>query len=145
MSAPETPSSKITAHYFEALLADQVPMAETFRITAEALGWGRAELRLHFHEIFLRPGGIMSGPAIMTLADTALFAAILTQIGEQPLTLTSDLSVRFLRPAPPGDLFGDARVLKLGRRLAVGEVFIRHAERKDVAAHATGTYVVPSS
>jgi uncharacterized protein (TIGR00369 family) len=103
-----------------------------------------ARLRLAYDERHLRPGGTVSGPAIMTLADLALYVAILAEIGPVPLSVTTSLNFNFLRKPAQKDLVADCRILKLGKRLAVGEVLVRSDGEAEVACHATGTYSIPA-
>ena len=110
----------------------------------EEVGPLSARVRLDHHERLVRPGGTLSGPAMMTLADYALYVAILANIGPVALTVTTSLSFNFLRKPPAGrGLVADCRLLKLGRRLAVGEVGVRSQGRDDLVCHATGTYAIP--
>jgi uncharacterized protein (TIGR00369 family) len=109
----------------------------------EETGPLRARVRMDYHERHIRPGGTISGPAMMALADLALYAAILAQIGPVALTVTTSLSFNFLRKPEPRALIGECRLLKLGRRLAVGEVSIVSEGRSEVVCHATGTYSIP--
>jgi acyl-coenzyme A thioesterase PaaI-like protein len=92
----------------------------------------------------LRPGGTMSGPAMMFLADIAVYIALLGEIGWKPLAVTNQLNIHFLRKPPPGDLVADCRLLKVGKRLAMGDVSIRGADAQDIVAHATVSYSVPA-
>jgi uncharacterized protein (TIGR00369 family) len=109
----------------------------------EAVGPLTATLRLPYHERHLRPGGTISGPAMMALADLALYAAILANIGPVALAVTTNLSFNFMRKPAQRDLIGEARLMKLGRQLAVGEVSIRSEGETDLVCHATGTYAIP--
>ncbi|MFC5556975.1 PaaI family thioesterase [Methylobacterium iners] len=109
----------------------------------EAVGLLTARMRMDHHDRFLRPGGTVSGPAMMTLADLALYAAILANLGPVALAVTTNLSFNFLRRPGPNGLVGEARLLKLGRRLAVGEVLITALGSSDLVCHATGTYAIP--
>jgi uncharacterized protein (TIGR00369 family) len=102
-----------------------------------------AVMRLRPHVRNLRPGGTVSGPALFALADVALYAAILAQIGPVALAVTTSMTMNFLTKPEPGELLGEARLLKLGKRLAVGEVHIRAPGVDAPAAHATGTYSIP--
>ena len=77
---------------------------------------------MDYHERHLRPGGTVSGPAMMALADLALYVAMLAQIGPVALAVTTNLAFNFLRKPEPRGLVAECRLLKLGRRLAVGEV-----------------------
>jgi uncharacterized protein (TIGR00369 family) len=103
-----------------------------------------AVLRMRFHLRNIRPGGTLSGPSMFTLADLALYAAVLGAIGPVALAVTTSLNINFLRKPEPVDLVGTARLLKLGKRLAVGEVSMTQAGSDDLVAHATGTYSIPA-
>jgi uncharacterized protein (TIGR00369 family) len=109
----------------------------------EAVGPLSARMRLDYHERHLRPGGTVSGPSMMALADYALYAAILANIGPVALAVTTSLNVNFLRRPGPAALVAECRLMKLGRRLAVGEVAIRSTGAEALVAHATGTYSIP--
>lgn len=109
----------------------------------EAVGRMSASLRMTYHERHLRPGGTLSGPSMMALADLGLYAAILANIGPVGLAVTTGLTFNFLRKPAQRDLLGECRLLKLGRRLAVGEVLIRSEGAEDLVCHATGTYAIP--
>lgn len=109
----------------------------------EAVGPLSARMRLDPHESLLRPGGTISGPAMMALADYALYAAILAQIGPVALAVTTSLSFNFLRMPGRAGLVAQCRLMKLGRRLAVGEVSITAVGTEDLVCHATGTYSIP--
>ena len=109
----------------------------------EAVGPLTARMRLDHHERFLRPGGTISGPAMMALADFALYAAILANVGPVALAVTTSLSFNFLRKPGTDGLVAECRLIKLGRRLAVGEVRITTFGSDDLVCHATGTYSIP--
>ncbi|HWT29582.1 MAG TPA: PaaI family thioesterase [Propylenella sp.] len=104
---------------------------------------GAALSQLKPDERHLRPGGTISGPALFTLADVAACAVLLAHIGPEPLIVTTNLTLNFLRRPPLAPLLGDCRILKPGKRLAVVEVGIRPEAGGDLLAHATGTYSVP--
>ncbi len=99
------------------------------------------ELETQAHN--LRPGGTVSGPTLMTIADTGLYAAILAQLGPVALAVTTNLNINFLHKPQPGLLRAETRLLKLGKRLAVGEVSIFCNEGKEPVAHVMGTYSLP--
>ena len=109
----------------------------------EAVGPLSARMRLDYHERHLRPGGTVSGPSMMALADYALYAAILANIGPVALAVTTSLNINFLRRPGPAALVAECRLMKLGRRLAVGDVAIRSAGAEALVAHVTGTYSIP--
>jgi uncharacterized protein (TIGR00369 family) len=110
----------------------------------EAVGPLTARMRLDHHERFLRPGGTISGPTMMALADYALYAAILANLGPVALAVTTSLSFNFLRKPGTDGLIAECTLMKLGRRLAVGEVRITTKGSDDLVCHATGTYSIPA-
>ena len=111
--------------------------------SVEAVSEAGVLMRLTFHENQIRPGGPLSGPTMMTLADLAMYACVLSRIGPVALAVTTALSINFLRKPEPADLLGDCRLLKLGRSLAVGEVTIRSDGAEAPCAHAVLTYSIP--
>ncbi len=110
----------------------------------EAIGPMSARVRLKHHPDHLRPGGTISGPSLFALADLALYVAVLAQLGRVPLAVTTNLNINFLRKPAPGDVVGEARLMKLGKRLAVGEVALHSLGQAAMVAHATGTYSIPA-
>lgn len=111
-----------------------------------ALGEQSATLRHDISDEHLRPGGTVSGPVMMELADVAMYVAVLGAIGLQPLAVTTSLSFNFLRkPAADRALLAECRLIKLGRTLAVGEVSVYSEGLTDPVAHAVGTYAIPPS
>jgi uncharacterized protein (TIGR00369 family) len=110
----------------------------------EEVGPMSATVRLNYHPDNLRPGGTISGPAMFALSDLALYVAILHEIGRVKLAVTTSVSINFLRRPEPRDLIGRARLMKLGKRLAVGEVALYSPGEAEMVAHATGTYSIPA-
>ena len=104
---------------------------------------GGAVLRLEPSDRHLRPGGTVSGPTLFALADLAAYAAILAHIGPVALAVTTNLNINFMRKPAMKPLDGECRLLKLGKRLAVAEVTIRHPGEPEILAHATTTYSIP--
>jgi uncharacterized protein (TIGR00369 family) len=102
-----------------------------------------ARMRMAYHESQLRPGGTISGPSMMTLADLALYVAILGSIGPVGLAVTTNFSINFLRKPAARPMIADCRLMKLGKRLAVGEVDLRSEGSDEIVAHVTGTYSIP--
>jgi uncharacterized protein (TIGR00369 family) len=100
-------------------------------------------VRRKFSERSLRPGGTISGPTMMGLTDFAMYVAILASIGPVPLAVTTNLNINFLRKPAQRDLIADTRLIKLGKRLAVGEVQIYSEGEDEMVAHATATYSIP--
>jgi uncharacterized protein (TIGR00369 family) len=104
---------------------------------------GGARVRQAWREVFVRPGGTISGSTMMALADLAMYVAVLASIGPVPLAVTTSLNINFLRKPDRGDLVAEAKLMKLGKRLAVGEVGLWSAGSDDLVAHATSTYSIP--
>jgi uncharacterized protein (TIGR00369 family) len=102
-----------------------------------------ARVRMDYHERHLRPGGTLSGPSMMALADFGLYAVILAHIGPVVLAVTTSLNFNFLRKPGPTALIADCRLMKLGKRLVVGEASIYSEGDQDLVCHATGTYSIP--
>ena len=104
---------------------------------------GRIRMTGFYRDGLLRPGGVISGPTLMSLADSAAYALVLAHIGDQLMAVTSQLNMSFLRGAVPGDMYADAELLRLGRRLAVCDVRIWTESRDRLAAQANVTYALP--
>lgn len=132
----------LTVEQFEVMMA-KVPLATHLGIRTLELGEGFAALHMPFAPNMARPGNTVSGPALMTLADVALWAAVLTHIGPVEMAVTTNLSINFLRMAGPVDIIGEGRTIKAGRRLAVGTVDLLSAKDRGLVAHCTGTYALP--
>jgi acyl-coenzyme A thioesterase PaaI-like protein len=114
------------------------------RFLVEAVGNAAATLSYTVGVDDLRPGGTVSGPVLMAVADVALYVAILGEIGIVPLAVTTSLTINFLRkPAPDKRIVGVAKLLKVGKALAVGEVALYSEGSADTVAHAVGTYSIP--
>ena len=112
-------------------------------ISIEAVWQGGCRLRQRFREQSLRPGGTILGATIMALGDYAVYVAVLASIGWVPLAVTTNLTVNFLRKPGQRDLLAECRLLKLGKRLAVGEVTISSDGDAEPVAHVTSTYSIP--
>ena len=104
---------------------------------------GGCRVRRAFSAQTLRPGGTISGPTMMGLTDFAVYVAILASVGPVPLAVTTNLNINFLRRPAQRDLIAEARLIKLGKRLAVGEVAIYSEGDDEMVAHATSTYSIP--
>jgi uncharacterized protein (TIGR00369 family) len=92
----------------------------------------------------LRPGGTVSGPVLMEVADAAMYVAILSEIGLVALAVTTSLNINFLRkPSADADVIAECRLIKLGKRLVVGEVTLFSDGDEDPVAHVTATYSIP--
>ena len=136
---------RITPEDAKALIADELPWALDMGMTVEEIGEGTCRVRLPYKERFVRPGGTVAGPLLMGLADVAMYVAVLSRIGRVELAVTTNLTCNFLRRPKPRDVIGEARLLKLGKRLAVGEVslFTEGEEGDGPVAHVTATYSIP--
>lgn len=135
--------TRMSAAELDEFLHREFPQIDEHRFRIEEVGARFARVRLPFAERYLRPGGTVSGPTLMTLADTAMYVAVLAAIGPVPLAVTTNLSINFLRRPRPADLVAEARLLKLGKRLAVGDVALYSDGEPDMVAHATLTYSLP--
>jgi len=111
----------------------------------EALGPMTARVRMKIGEGELRPGGTVSGPSMFALADCAFYIVTMAMIGRESLTVTTNCNINFMRKPGPVDLIGEARIMKLGRSLSVGEVTIFSDGMEEPVAHATLTYSIPPS
>jgi len=110
----------------------------------EAAGNRGASVRHEIGDNELRPGGTVSGPVMMAVADVAIYVAILGEIGIVPLAVTTSLNINFLRkPAADRDLIGVCRLIKLGKTLVVGDVYLYSEGDEQPVAHAVGTYAIP--
>jgi len=110
----------------------------------EATGNRGATVRHHIGVNELRPGGTVSGPVMMAVADVALYAAILGEIGIVPLAVTTSLNINFLRkPSADRDIVGVCKLIKVGRSLVTGDVYLYSEGDDRPVAHAVGTYSIP--
>lgn len=112
--------------------------------TIDAVGNKGATIRQEIGVGQLRPGGTVSGPVMMTVADVALYVAILGEIGIVPLAVTTSLSINFLRkPSAERAILGVCKLIKVGKTLVIGEVNIYSEGLPDPVAHVVGTYAIP--
>jgi uncharacterized protein (TIGR00369 family) len=109
----------------------------------EAVGHGSCRMRMDYAERNVRPGGTLSGPSMFTLADLAFYVAVLGAIGPVALAVTTNLNINFLRKPARRAMIAECRMLKIGRRLAVGEATLRSEGETEPVAHVTGTYSIP--
>ncbi len=129
----------------ERLLAVEFPQVfnEQSAVSIDEVSERGCRVRQAYREDSIRPGGTISGPTMMALADFAMYVAVLAAIGPVPLAVTINLNINFLRKPKQTDLIAEARLLKLGKRLAVGEVVIRCDGEDEPVAHVTSTYSIP--
>ncbi|WP_148252482.1 PaaI family thioesterase [Aidingimonas lacisalsi] len=114
--------------------------------TIEGVDDMRATMSLAIEDEHLRPGACVSGPTLVGLADVCLYVAILAQIGPEPMAVTTDLTCHFLhRARGDRDLIANARVVKLGQHLVVGDVELFSAGEEAPVALVTATYTLPDA
>lgn len=118
-------------------------MRQAGAMTLVSVGAGSATMRLPYHPANLRPGGTISGPAMFALADVGLYAVILAHIGPVGLAVTTNLNINFLNKPKPQALLAECTLLKLGKRLAIGDARVFGEDDNILVAHATGTYSIP--
>lgn len=126
----------------QAIVHAGVPLADAWGIEVLAAADGTALVRLPFRANLLRPGNTVSGPALMGLADVAMWAALLGVTAGRDESVTSTMTVNFLRALPPGPVLAAARILKRGKRMVFGEVLLRAEASDEVAVHVTTSWVV---
>jgi uncharacterized protein (TIGR00369 family) len=139
--------AKMSVVELDAFLHREFPQAfAAGNIAIERADGESCLIRERFHERMLRPGGTISGPTLMALADVAMYVVLLSAIGPVGLAVTTNLTINFLRKGAPGqDVVAEARLLKLGKRLAVGEVSLMSAGSPEPIAHVTATYSIPKA
>ena len=135
--------SKVSIEDVLQLVDEQLPFATEHGFTLESLGEGTATVRAPYLSKFLRPGDTIAGPVMMGLADYGIYAALLSKIGIVPLAVTTNLNINFLSRPGPYDMIAEARMIKTGKRLAVGEVEIFSEGSDTLVAHVTATYSIP--
>ena len=144
MSGERKPGVLSAAQVGELLAREFSQMAGTDSPNVIEDAWhGGCRVRRRFREASLRPGGTISGPTMMGVTDFAMYVAILASIGPVPLAVTTNLNINFLRKPAARDLIAEVKLIKLGKRLAVGEVEMFSEGEEEMVAHATATYSIP--
>ena len=135
----------MTIDALEAFLETDFPQVHTDGRVFAIAGLAPGEIDMTFDpgERHLRPGGTVSGPAMFTLADVACYVVILAHIGPVGLAVTTNLTINFLRKPSPQRITCRARLLKLGKRLAVVEATLFQEDFDEPVAHAVSTYSIP--
>lgn len=129
----------------QAFLAAEFPQCLE-KCHIEAVDTGYARVGYHVDNADLRPGGTVSGPSMFAIADFAMYVAILAELGLVALAVTSNLNINFLRkPVAHANLWAECRLIKTGRQLVVGEVWVYSVGQAEAVAHVTGNYVLPNS
>lgn len=145
MTSSDSTDAKIYAEEFLEIARDGVPLVGQLGMSVEAFEAGRVKIRLPYSDLIRRPGGTICGPALMGLADVTLYGVVMSLIGRAELAVTTDLAFHFLAKPKPAALIADGRILKLGRRLAVGEVMIYSEGEAQPICQASGSYAIPPS
>lgn len=140
------PTNLLTAEQVSELVDAHFPQVHAGgkQLYIESVGPRTACVRLAADDAHMRPGGTVSGPTMFKLADFSVWVAILAALGEHGLqAVTTSLTINFLSRPAPGDMRAEVRLIKMGRRLAVGEAELYSDGREDMVAHATATYAIP--
>lgn len=133
---------KLAVEDIEELLAEEFPQVGDHYTVLEVDEQG-ARVSLEAGDDQLRPGGTVSGPTIFELADLAFYVATLAQIGPEALAVTTNASINYMRKPSPGRLVAEARILKCGRSLCVGDVLVYSEGVEGPVAQASMTYSIP--
>lgn len=144
--SPEPPAVLLTADQVSDLIDAHFPQVHAGgkHLHIQSVSHHVARVRMQADDSQIRPGGTISGPAMFKLADFSLWVVLLGALGEAALqAVTTNLTINFLSRPRPGDMIADARIIKLGRRLAVGEIELYSVGSDDMVAHATATYAIP--
>jgi acyl-coenzyme A thioesterase PaaI-like protein len=136
---------KMTVDELRIYLAKEFPQAYAPGKPNKIVSVGPGTAVVHFTagERHLRPGGTVSGPTLMGIADGAIYVAILAAIGPVALAVTTSFTCNFLSKPAPGDIACEVKILKLGKRLVVAEASIRGVNEQEPCAHVVATYSIP--
>lgn len=135
-------TSKVTPEEVNAFYASSFPGGSQEQGVTE-LRKGYARMRRSVGDENLRPGGYISGPTQMAMVDSAAYSAIFTELGITPMAVTSNLNINFLRPCIGDAVVAEARIIKMGRSIAVIEVEVRAEGSDKLSAHAVVNYALP--
>ena len=135
---------KMTAQQVEDLI--QLGFASRTKwLQVEEVRPSHVRVRLLYRETMLRPGRVLSGPALFTAGDLAMYALVLSHIGPELMAVTANFNMNFINKGKPGDIISEGRMLKLGRKLAVMEVLLYSAaEPETLVAQVSGSYALPT-
>ena len=133
--------SKISKQQFNQIIEHDLPWAADAGMQLQSIEAGKVVMNLPYNARSVRPGGSISGPHMMMLADATMYAVVLSMAGKVKLAVTTNFNINFLRKPSETDLTAEGKIIKLGKRLAVLEVSI--FSKDDIVAHATGTYSIP--
>jgi uncharacterized protein (TIGR00369 family) len=135
--------SQISIEEFTRLTEAELPLASELGMRIEKLEAGRVTARLPYEARHLRPGGTIAGPMMMALADYAMYAVVLSLDARAVGAVTVNLNINFLSRPEQRDLLAEGRMVKLGKRLAFGEVLLHSEGRPEPVAHVTASYSIP--
>ena len=136
--------SRISIAEFNAITASALPLAHALGLRVEKMTAGHATARMPYDKQHLRPGGTIAGPSMMGLADYAMYAVVLSMVGRaRAEAVTVNLNINFLSRPEPRDILAEGRIVKLGKRLAFGEVTLYSEGKPDPVAHVTASYSIP--
>jgi uncharacterized protein (TIGR00369 family) len=138
-------SAALDVARIEALIDDRFPQIHGGgrTLVIEEVGPRSARVRLKTHDRNIRPGGTVSGPAMFTLADFAVYVAIIAAMGEDGIeAVTSNMNINFLAKPEARDVTAHVRLIRVGRRTAVGEAELYSDGSEDIVAHAIATYAL---
>lgn len=146
MSSDPKAHTHLTVSAVQALIDEAFPQihAGGRSMVIEEVDHDRARVRLTISDRATRPGGTVSGPAMFTLADFAIYVALIARLGPAAIpAVTSNLNITFLTRPPARDVIADVLLVRVGRRLAYADVSLRSDGATEVIAHATGSYALP--
>lgn len=135
---------QMTAREVHDFISAGIPAFADMGYHIDAVEADSVRVRHRYSENSLRPGGSISGPTMMALADTAMYALILARLGPVALAVTQNLNIHFLRKPRNADLIAEARFLRLGRSNAVIDVLIFAEGEDEPVAQSSGTYAIPA-
>jgi uncharacterized protein (TIGR00369 family) len=130
----------MTPEAMQARLREGLPLADAWAVEVLGCEAGNALLRLPPRDLLLRPGGTVSGPALMGLSDMAMWVALLSMTEGRDESRTINLAIHFLRPTPAGAVLAEARILRRGRTLSYGDVLLRAEGATNPCAHVTSSW-----
>lgn len=147
MSIETNPRIPLTVEAVSHLIDEHFPgvHASGRWISIEAIGDRTACCRMKPSPQSIRPGGTISGPAMFTLADFTIYVALIGTLGQTAIpAVTSNLNINFLLRPAATDMLAEARIIRLGRKLAYAEVQLTSDGSPEMIAHATGSYAIPT-
>ena len=137
------PEPMITHEEFVAIRDSDAPFTDHYDFQTEEILHGACTVRMPYDIKHVRPGGTICGSAMFALADYTMWLAVLSAVGPVPLAVTTNMNINFLRKPSNTDLICKVKLIKLGKRLAVGDVYIFGDGDEEPCAHVTGTYSIP--